>query len=87
MPIYSYLCHDCLYEVDLILGHDQVEAQACPRCEEGRMSRLCSAPSSPRGSFGTTRRNSSGDAMQKFNFGKSERQYEQQDLDLTKKRD
>lgn len=82
-PIFAFICHDCFYEVDLILGHDEVEGQICPRCEEGGMSRLCSAPSSPRGSFGTTRRNSSGDAMQKFNFGGKDP--EQLELPLDKK--
>jgi putative FmdB family regulatory protein len=68
MPVFSYLCHSCMYEFDSIEGHDSPKSQDCPRCEEeGSARRIISASAAPRGNFGTTPRRGK-DKTQEFKF-------------------
>lgn len=77
MPIYSFICRDCEYVFDEIVGHDEVtNTRCCQRCGGGTAYRMPSVPAPAMGSFGTVRRDTTKQGVQKMNFAKRGEQLE-----------
>lgn len=67
-PIRSFLCHHCMYDFDEIVPMDHGKIMDCPRCDErGAARQIPTAPSTPRGNFGTATRRAN-DKPQKLKF-------------------
>lgn len=57
MPIYDFLCHDCMYEFEKHCSIDSNGRTQCLRCESKDAWRIPSLPAHAKGNFGTVPRN------------------------------
>lgn len=80
MPILSFRCKGCAVQWDEIAKLE--DNPPCRKCGSDQVDSLITYGAAPRGSFGTTRRNSAGEAAQEFNFTSEEEQLE---FDFNKK--
>lgn len=81
MPIRTVRCLGCARQWDEILRQEEVPGN-CIKCGSDQTALVVTYPSAPRGTFGTCRRNSAGEATQKFDF-----EPEQLEFDFVKKPD
>ncbi len=70
-PIRTLHCLGCARQWDEILKQD--ESPKCNKCGTDQVALILTYPTAPKGDFGTTRRNASGQATQEFNFSDTEK--------------
>ncbi len=68
MAILTFQCLGCNSKFDEIVRGEEEKEVKCRKCGGDQLSRLPTYSAAPRGDFGSTRRNASGEASQEFNF-------------------
>jgi len=81
MPIRTLRCLGCARQWDEILRQNEIPK--CNKCGTDQVALIPTYPAAPKGDFGTTRRDSSGQACQTFDFNTPEP--EQLEFDFNKK--